>query len=57
MYETVKAKFPHLSDEDRISIAEFVLDYERKSTISLWEKIERIYAERDMSPSEKELWF
>jgi cytochrome c len=42
MYETVKAKFPHLSDEDRLDIAKFALDCMEKETKYLWEKIARI---------------
>lgn len=52
MYELVNNAFPHLSDEDRIKIGQFALDYTDKETKSLWDKIERIYAGRAISEVE-----
>lgn len=38
MYETLKSKFPHLSDEDRLNIALFIHEY-------TWNEIQRVYRE------------
>lgn len=43
MYETVKQRFPHLSDTDRIEIAQFALDYSKLESDSIFEKLKKIF--------------
>lgn len=43
MYETVLAKFPHLSEEDRLNIAQFTLDYTQKEVDVLFTRVSEIF--------------
>lgn len=54
MYETVKAKFPHLSDEDQRNIAIFALECERAEMQRTYDSIYKNY-QPTQSQSEKEL--
>lgn len=43
MYETLKEKFPHLSDEDRLSIALFVHEYTGQEIQRVMEEVTEIF--------------